>query len=152
MLQYDFQSSVGYWICLSARHFERAMNQELTPEGITYRQCQVLGWLALEGALSQVELADRMNIEPPTLVRILDRMERDGLILRERSAEDQRRKLIRPLEKSKPMWNRIVACATRVRERATQGMSADEVETLKRLLAKVQTNLPIETLHEAIAE
>jgi MarR family transcriptional regulator for hemolysin len=138
MLQYDFQSSIGYWICLSARHFERAMNQELTPEGITYRQCQVLGWLALEGTLSQVELAERMNIEPPTLVRILDRMERDGLLLRDTCPEDARRKMIRPL--------------TRVRERATSGMTDEEITLLKELLRKVQTNLPIETMHAAAAE
>lgn len=152
MLQYDFQSSIGYWICLSARHFERAMNQELIPQGITYRQCQVLGWLALEGNLSQVELADRMNIEPPTLVRILDRMERDGLIHRESCAEDRRRKMIRPLERAKPIWNRIIECAMRVRERATAGMSADEIATLQRLLSKVQHNLPIETLQNAAVD
>lgn len=152
MLQYDFQSSIGYWICLSARHFERAMNQELTPEGITYRQCQVLGWLALEGSLSQVELAERMNIEPPTLVRILDRMERDGLLHRESCPEDRRRKMIRPLEKSKPMWNRIVECAMRVRERATRGMTEEEIATLKELLTKVQNNLPIEALQPAAIE
>ena len=66
MLQYDFQSSIGYWICMTSRAYERAMQQELEPTGITHRQCQVLCWLALDGPLSQVELADRMSIEPPT--------------------------------------------------------------------------------------
>ena len=34
----------------------------------------------LEGELSQTELAAKMMVEPPTLVGILDRMERDGWI------------------------------------------------------------------------
>ena len=46
MLQYDFHSSIGYWICATSRIYDRAMHQELLPEGITHRQMQVLGWLA----------------------------------------------------------------------------------------------------------
>ena len=82
MLDYDFQNSIGYWLCMASHAYERAMNEELTAHGITFRQCQVLAWLALEGEQSQTELATRMNIEPPTLVRVLDRMERDGLVSR----------------------------------------------------------------------
>ena len=94
MLDYDFQSSIGYWLCTTAHGYECAMNELLTRQGITFRQCQVLAWLALEGEQSQIELASRMNIEPPTLVRVLDRMERDGLIQRGRDPADQRRTVI----------------------------------------------------------
>ena len=141
MLNYDFQSSIGYWICTAAHQFERSMNHELTPEGITFRQCQVLACLALEGNLSQVELAERMNIEPPTLVRVLDRMERDGLLLRESCPGDRRRKMIRPLEKAKPVWKRIIACAEGVRAKATQGMSRAQIKELQGLLEIVEANL-----------
>lgn len=141
MLQYDFHNSIGFWICMAARCYERVIHQELLPEGITHRQCQVLAWLALEGELSQVELADRMNIEPPTLVRVLDRMERDGLIAREGCAGDRRRKMIKPLPKAKPIWKKITACAERVRDRAAKGMTRQQRETLKELLQMVEANL-----------
>ena len=141
VLQYDFQSSLGYWICMTSRAYERAIHQELLPQGITHRQCQVLAWLAMEGELSQVELADRMNIEPPTLVRVLDRMERDGLIAREACPDDRRRKLIKPLPKATPVWRKITTCAERVRTRAAKGMTVQQKETLKSLLALVQENL-----------
>ena len=39
MLEYDFQSSVGYWLCMTSHAYERAMNEELTAQGITFRQC-----------------------------------------------------------------------------------------------------------------
>lgn len=141
MLQYDFQNSIGYWICATARIYERAIQQELQPEGITHRQFQVLSWLALEGTLSQVDLADRMDIEPPTLVRILDRMERDGLIAREGCEDDRRKKLIRPLPKAMPVWKKIVACARRIRERAVQEISPEQKQELSELLAQIQQNL-----------
>jgi MarR family transcriptional regulator for hemolysin len=141
VLQYDFENSAGYWICRSAHLFERAMNEELAPRGITYRQCQVLGWLAFEGDLSQTDLAERMRIEPPTLVGILDRMEREGWISREGCPDDRRRKIVRPQPKAEPVWDQIVSCAQRVRSRATRGLSKEQVEILKQLLGVVRSNL-----------
>src|SRR5215475_9525250 len=75
VLEHDFKENLGYWVGMASRAFERALNEELAPHGITLRQCQVLGWLALEKELTLSQLADRLRIEPPTLVRILDRME-----------------------------------------------------------------------------
>ncbi len=61
MLDYDFENSAGFWIMTAAHDYERAFNDELAPEGITLRQCQVLGFLALAGPLAQNELAERMR-------------------------------------------------------------------------------------------
>lgn len=141
MLEYDFENSVGFWIMTAAHEYQRAINEELAPTGITYRQCQVLGFLALEGPLAQAELADRMHLEPATLVGILDRMERDGWIKRLACRDDRRRKLIHPQPSAKPVWTKIVACVKRVRARATQDMKASELATLKRLLTRVRKNL-----------
>jgi MarR family transcriptional regulator for hemolysin len=141
MLQYDFEESVGYWITLGAQAFQKALNDELLPHGITFRQSQVLGWLVLEGELSQVELANRMTIEPPTLVGILDRMERDGWISREPCVGDRRKKIIRIRPEAAATWAKIVQCARRVRSRATRGLSAQQQRTLRRLLRHVNQNL-----------
>ncbi|MFN0019160.1 MAG: MarR family winged helix-turn-helix transcriptional regulator [Pirellulaceae bacterium] len=145
MLDYDFENSVGFWVITAANDYQKAINDELAPQGITYRQCQVLGFLALEGPLPQHKLADHMRIEPPTLVGILDRMERDGWICRENDPADKRRKLIRPEAAAKPVWNKVVAAARRVRKRAARGLSSSEMATLKRLLSCVQQNLKTES-------
>src|SRR5438309_7039654 len=96
MLQYDFENSIGYWIFAAAHELARALNEELAAHGITFRQWEVLALLSLKGEQSQSELAERMRIEAPTLVGVLDRMERDGWILRALDATDRRKKLIRP--------------------------------------------------------
>ncbi|QEG01088.1 Transcriptional regulator SlyA [Stieleria maiorica] len=141
MLDYDFDESIGYWLTITTQRYHRAFNDELVPYGITFRQSQVLGWLALEGDLSQSELAGRMMIEPPTLVRILDRMQRDGLITRRPCPEDRRRKLIHATAKSKPVWGKIIQCAKRIRARATDGLTDRQQATLKMLLGRVHENL-----------
>lgn len=141
MLENDFRERVGYWVHITAHQYERVMNAELLSSGVTYRQCQVLAWLALDGELSQVELADRMNVEPPTVVRVLDGMERLGLVARRPVESDRRRNVVVPLAKAQPIWEKIMQCANRVDERAMHGLSTEQEETLRQLLAIVHRNL-----------
>jgi MarR family transcriptional regulator, transcriptional regulator for hemolysin len=155
MLQYDFERSIGYWLTVATQAFHRAVTEELAPHGITYRQSQVLAWLVLEGELSQCELASKMMVEPPTLVGILDRMERDGWITRNSCPSDRRKKLIRATTAAEPAWEKIAERGRLVRANATRGLTEEEIETLRQLLVRVNRNLdrdsvrnskPIETL------
>jgi MarR family transcriptional regulator, transcriptional regulator for hemolysin len=152
VLTHDFENYVGYWICMASRAFERAMNEQLAPSGITYRQCQVLAWLAIDGNLSQTDLADRLRIEPPTLVGILDRMEREGWVRRESDLHDRRRKLVAAMPKALPVWSKIVACSEKVRARGNQGVSPAEQELLKNVLRRIIENLPQDRKQEPAAD
>jgi MarR family transcriptional regulator for hemolysin len=115
VLVYDFEESIGYWLTMATQAFHRALSEEVAPHGITYRQSMVLGWLALEGELSQAELASKMMVEPPTLVGILDRMERDGWITRNGCPSDRRKKLIRATTAAEPVWEKIAHGGRRIR-------------------------------------
>lgn len=149
MLEYDFDSSPTFWVCMTSTELQQAFNEELAPHGITFRQSQVLGWLSLSrGELTQAELAEKMHIEAPTLVGILDRMERDGWIVRHVSPADRRKKLIRPTPRVEPVWATIVQAALRVRTRAVRGLSKKELETLKDLLQRLRDNLSASRLRE----
>ena len=141
VLQFDFEKSVGYWVFATMHELSRAMNVELAALGITSRQWEVLAWTAIDPELSQCRLAERMSIEAPTLVGVLDRMERDGWIQRLPAELDRRRKIIRPTPKVQPLWNKMVDCAHRVRAKATTGMSAEQLVMLRELLRQVRSNL-----------
>lgn len=141
LLKQNFKSDVGYWVHMCAHRFELRMNAKLTDEGISYRQMQVLAWLALEGDQSQADLARCMGVEPPTVVSVIDRMERDGLIERKACPDDRRKRIISPTEKALPMWERIVGCGKQANQQATKGLSKSETATLRALLERVYTNL-----------
>lgn len=149
MLEYDFEESIAYWVCMTARALEQALNEELTQHGITYRQWQVLAWLALEGELTQSQLAEKLRIEAPTLVGILDRMERDGWITRQPDAHDRRKKLIRPTPRVQPVWETVARAARQVRARASQHLTPDELHLLKKIMTVIRGNLHY---HEAVEE
>jgi MarR family transcriptional regulator for hemolysin len=140
VLKFDFEESVGYWLASAQRSFMSALRDQLAPHGITHRQAEILGWLALEGPLSQADLANRMLIEPPSLVGTLDRMEASGLLVRKSCSEDRRKNLIHVLPPAEQMWKQILTCGRSVREQATAGLTEDEITTLKSLLRRVRNN------------
>lgn len=123
-----------------AHALRREMNLELAREGITYRQWEVLVCLAF-GDTTQTEIANRLGIEAPTLVGVLERMERDGWLERTACPEDRRKKRIAPTRQSAAVWNRMVTCAHRVRARAQQGLSTEDLATLKRISDQIVGNL-----------
>ncbi len=142
MLKYDFEASLGYWLYLTKQSMERALGDELAPLGITTRQWQVIACLAAAGRdLSPSELAERMSLELPTLLGMLDRMERDRWIVREPCASDRRKKWVRPARRAISAWPKIVRCLRRVRARATRGLGRARLEALRGSLDRIQRNL-----------
>jgi DNA-binding MarR family transcriptional regulator len=144
MLKFDFENSVGYWLILATRDMRRSLEAELDDQEITLRQWEVLAWLSIEERMTQSELAERLGVEAPTLAGILDRMERDGWVERYGCPHDRRKKRLQATSKADAIWNRTVECAYRVRARATQGISAEELLQLKSLCQKIRTNLELE--------
>jgi MarR family transcriptional regulator for hemolysin len=140
-LKHDFENSVGYLVYLTNRAFQRAVNEELQKLNVTFRQMQVLAWLALDGELTQRELAARMEVEGATIVGIIDSMERKGWIARCPDPADRRKNVIRPTPQVEPVWTQMLDIIQRVRRRAFAGMSEDELNTLRRLLRRIQDNL-----------
>ena len=141
MLKHDLDESIGVWITLAAEAYRKALTEELTPHGFTFRQCQVLGYLAYHGPQAQNVLAENMRVEPPTLVGILDRRERDGWVRREVCEDDRRKKIVHATELAQPVWDSILECGRRVRARASAGLSDEQLVQLREILEIVQTNL-----------
>lgn len=141
MLQYDFDESVGHWICATSHAMRRCLDTELARENITLRQWEVLAWLAMEGEQTQVELAERLGIEAPTLAGVLGRMERDGWLERFPCPNDRRKKRIRVTEQAEAVWSRMVDCCGRVCLRATQEIPAEHLQIMKRTCEKIRENL-----------
>lgn len=141
MLQYDYEDSIGYWIMGAAHELQRALNEELATHGITFRQWEVLALISLKGGQSQSELAEQMRLEAPTLVGVLDRMERDGWIVRVTDNTDRRRKIVQPTDQVEPVWARMVECARSIRAKATEGIGSEDLQTVRDCLLTVRGNL-----------
>jgi MarR family transcriptional regulator for hemolysin len=141
---HDFEKSLMYLIGLAGHLFAVSFNNELSGTGITLRQARVLSCLEIRGELAQNELAALLQIEPPTVARVLDRMERDGWIKRLSSPQDRRKKIIRSTKKAASKLKLIVEYGSRIEKHAVANLSKSQLDTMKELLKVVCKNLGLE--------
>jgi MarR family transcriptional regulator for hemolysin len=135
--------SLGYHCNLTAKAFVRAVEVELKGSGVSPAQYVALAQLIAAGPMSQAELVDRLAITGATGVRLVDRMERDGWVVRHHDRADERVKLVVPTDQATQIWERIAGAGRSVVDRAYQGIGPEEVETAKRIMEKVRENLRV---------
>jgi MarR family transcriptional regulator, transcriptional regulator for hemolysin len=90
---------------------------------------------------SQRGLAKQLRIEGATLTRHLDRMEREGLIVRTRDDDDRRQIHVRLTPKGRTLHRRLRTTAQAVGSRATAGITERDEAILRRVLARLRDNL-----------
>jgi len=124
---------------LSGLNFER----EAAGLNLTLAQCKVLIYLQRNEGISQVRLAELTDTDPMTLVRTLDRMERDGLIERRPDPADRRARRLFITAAAEPVLDEIWRIADRARAAALAGLSKAESDQLIGLLERIHANLTL---------
>ena len=116
-------------------------NELLKPHGITHAYTYFLMELYQQDGLTQSEMYKRIGIEQPTAVRTLDRMERDGLILREQSPTDRRALFIKLTDKGKRYKETIIGCAKELNGFALRGFTDNDRALFNQLINRLNSNL-----------
>lgn len=132
--QFSRMESLGYKCYRLAHLFARALDERLTPHGVSVGQFRVLLVLWEQEDLTQVEIARYLDIEQPTVANTLKRMERDGLIKTTADRSDGRRRNIVLTERGKMLKGPLTAEAQYVNEVAIAGLPAEELAQLYRSL------------------
>ena len=137
----DPYESLGFHCSLTLRAFVGALEAKLKGTGVSPAQFVALAHLTALGPLSQSELADRLSITPATAVRLIDRMERDGWVIRQIDKQDARVRRVAPTEQAARIWEEVSRAGRALLEQAYQGVHPAEIETVKRVLERVRRNL-----------
>src|SRR5215210_2318602 len=129
--------SVGYLVNFLAKAMARELAGRLAARGASLGQWGVLLFLWAQDGRSQGELARLVAIEDATMVRTIDRMERDGLVRRERDAQDRRRVNVFLTEEGRRLRDSLVPCAVAANEAATWALTGAELEQAKDLMRRM---------------
>jgi DNA-binding MarR family transcriptional regulator len=84
----------GLLLALLGQEAMQRLRAAHTAHNLKPRQFQILGLLHDHGGLAQRELVDEMGVAPSILVTLLNPLEADGLVSRERDPDDRRRHLV----------------------------------------------------------
>ncbi|WP_417609547.1 MarR family winged helix-turn-helix transcriptional regulator [Parasphingorhabdus sp.] len=131
--------SAGYLANHLARIFARGLTARIKPLGLTTGTFPALLELWESDGLTQKQLVERLDIEQATMANTLARMERDGLIIRKKDANDGRVQRIWLTERGRDL-----------REPAIEAAMAENLETLSCLSEHEQAEF-VTTMHKIIA-
>jgi MarR family transcriptional regulator for hemolysin len=130
----------GFLLKETSRLYGLRFEQRACALGLTLPQCKVLVNLADHEGISQVQLAELTDLEPMTLVRILDRMESDGWLQRRNDPADRRARRLYLEAKAKPLVDDIWHLVDLTRREAFVGIPRKHADLVIELLEKIQSN------------
>jgi len=129
-------------ISVVSRRWRTRLDERLKPMNMSIARWGALYWLGQAGdGVSQAALAELAGVEPPTLVRVIDQLEAQGLVERRASPTDRRVNLLRLTEAAKPVVAQIEAEAERLRVELLDGISFEEYQTALGVMQKLSERL-----------
>lgn len=137
------QRTLGFVLHDVARAMRKRIEQRARAEALplTRAQWSVLAHLSRQEGINQAALAQILDIEPITLVRLLDRLQAAGLVERRPDPTDRRARVLFLTPAAHPLLDRIWTVAAAVREEAMDGLSDAQREALMQTLLTIKFNL-----------
>jgi DNA-binding MarR family transcriptional regulator len=118
-----------------------AFNAEMRQIGASLQIWRVLAALREQDGRRMGDLSKTTSIEVSTLTRLVDNMEKDGLVMRRREAGDARAVSLHVAPVGRRLTQRIVPIAERYEAVALKGFTASEIAVLKKALRRLYDNM-----------
>jgi DNA-binding MarR family transcriptional regulator len=136
-----FEESVNYQLIQVMKEHRQRAEEALSQLGLHVSQELVLFVLWREEGLSQSELAARLRVELPTLTKMVQRIERAGLLMRQADTQDTRVSRVYLTEKGRALYVPALTIWHDLETRTLHGMTEIEQALLRRLLQQMVSNL-----------
>jgi MarR family transcriptional regulator for hemolysin len=143
MIKYDYQNSIGFVINRIGKSLINVIDQELRRKfSITFGQWKVLIIIAnSDQNITQKDIADKLALEGPTLIPILDKLEKDGFVIRKNDPKDRRINRIYLTERADGFLNGTIECVTQIKKVCLNDLSENDILITKNTLEKMWHNL-----------
>ena len=137
----QIEGLVGYQLVQLSRAHRNRADVLLGQLGLHAGQEMTLFRLWQEEGLTHTQLAESLCVEPPTLSRMLQRMEAAGLLTRQPDAEDARISRVYLTDRGRSLEKPVLEAWNRLEDETVQGLTETEQLLLRRLLMQLRANL-----------
>ncbi len=127
------------------RKLRALFDARVKERGLTLSRARALFALSKRDGLNQRELAEELGIETPTIVRLLDGMEKQGFIERRVEASDRRAKQIHMTERGRGIADEIDKLACEIRQQVLDGVDAKDKATALQVVSMMAGNILVIT-------
>jgi MarR family transcriptional regulator, transcriptional regulator for hemolysin len=135
------EQSFGFLVNDVSRLLRRNFDKRAQKIGLSRAQWQVLAWLKRNEGISQTKLAELLEMSPMTLVRLIDRLEIQGLVERRAHPSDRRIYQLYLAGNAQPSLDRLWAMGAETRAEALAGIAPEVERVLVEILLKIRKNL-----------
>ena len=134
-------SYLPYLLNRAGARIATSFGEEVRPLGASLQMWRVLAALREQDGRRMGDLSQTTSIEVSTLTRLVDSMERKGLVARRRAAADARVVALHVTPAGRRLTRRILPIAQRYERVALAGFTAAETDTLKAALRRLYFNM-----------
>ncbi|NLG93366.1 MAG: MarR family transcriptional regulator [Clostridiales bacterium] len=113
----------------------------LSATDIYFGQFPILAYVEKHEKCTQRELADTLQVSPPSIATSVKRMQKTGLLEKENDENDLRRTRISITEKGRAQMNQCRRAFDRIDLQMFEGFSEEEIDLFKEYLSRVIANL-----------
>nr|WP_207229859.1 MarR family transcriptional regulator [Krasilnikovia cinnamomea] len=110
----------------------RRVRQARPVGDLTFSQLSALTSLQLAGALTPRELADTERVQPPTMTKIVGKLEEQGLVARTPHPTDRRQVILAPTEQGRAVYAQFERARNEWLATQLAELTPDERDTLDR--------------------
>lgn len=125
---------------MTAHNWRTALDRRLRPMGLSRATWMVLAFVRKLDGPNQTELAEQLSLETPSIVRLIDRLEREHLVER-RTGADRRVRTVHLTPKGEELSAEIWRVAGRLRAELMRDIPLDDVERSMGLLSTLYQRL-----------
>lgn len=126
---------------LSAKSWEKAVDIEMQQRfGLSGAKWKIIVALSLKEGITQKQIADMVFVEAPTLVPVIDKMEKEGFLIRKADPDDRRNNLIFMTKKSIDIVDPIIDCILEMRNMGLNKISKKDMEVTRKVLEQIMIN------------
>jgi MarR family transcriptional regulator, organic hydroperoxide resistance regulator len=134
-------SYLPYLLNRAGARIAASFSDKVRPLGATLQMWRVLAALREQDGRRMGDLSATTSIEVSTLTRLVDNMEKKGLVARRRDPQDARAIVLHATPAGRRLTQRIVPIAERYETVALAGFNAAETEILKAALRRLYVNM-----------
>ncbi len=139
--QTNSNTTFGFLVSDVARMLRENFRTTTPDLGLTLAQARVLLHLSRNEGISQVALSAILEIQPITLLRQIDRLEKAGLLERRAHPSDRRAQQLYLTPRSQPLLQKIFDRSAQMQDHVMAGLSQSERDRLIEALILVKANL-----------
>ena len=133
MQSHDISEYTGYLFRRAQQAHVAAWQREVSAE-VTSVQFGVMNELSRKPGASQQYLCTQLDLDRSTIADIVLRLEKRGLIERERATADKRRNILRLTAAGESEFQALIPRVARVDSILTDGLDVADAVTLRRIL------------------